>query len=98
MRQHEDRREPFDRLESERPLLLEFLPAAVAAGQQLDVPRFGLRHAAFGPLGGLLYLGGGAADLLIGLGEQFGQRQLDMVGDPVHLGQPFGADLVEERP
>ena len=96
--QDKDRRDPFDRLEGERPLLLEFLSAAVAAGQQLGVPRLGLRHAAFGPLRVLLDLGGGPADLLVGLGEQFGQRQLDVVGDPVHLGEPFGADLVEERP
>ena len=65
--QDEDRRDPFDGLKRERPLLLEFLPAAVAAGQQLGVPRLGLRQAAFRPLRVLLDLGGGPADLLVGL-------------------------------
>ena len=55
-------------------------------------------HAAFRPLRVILDLGGGPANLLVGLGKQFGQRQFDVVGDPVHLGEPFGADLVEERP
>ena len=69
MGHHEDRRESFDRLKGERPLLLEFLPAAVAAGQQFRVSRFGHRHAAFRPLRGLLDFGGGPADLLVGLGQ-----------------------------
>ena len=76
--------------------MLEFLSATLAAGQQLGVPRLGLRHAAFRPLCVLFDLGGGPANLLVGLGEQFGQRQFDVVGDPVHLGEPFGADFVEE--
>ena len=77
--------------------MLEFLPATLAAGQQLGVPRLSLHHAAFRPLRLIVDLGGGPANLLVGLGEQFGQRQFDVVGDPVHLGEPFGADLVEER-
>ena len=67
--QNQDRRDPFDRLKGERPLLLEFLSAAVAACQQLGMPRLGLRHPAFRPLRALFDLGGGAADLLVSLGE-----------------------------
>ena len=97
MWQDKDRRDPFDRLEGERSLLLEFLSATLAAGQQLGVPRLGLSHAAFRPLCLIVDLGGGPANLLVGLGKEFGQRQFDVVGDPVHLAEPFGADFVEER-
>ncbi len=69
MGQDKDRRDPFDRLKGERPLLLEFLSATVAARQQLGVPRLGLRHAAFGPMRVLFDLGGSPADLLVSLGK-----------------------------
>ena len=48
VRQHQDAREPLDRLERQRPLALEVGPAALAAGEQLGVARLGLREPALG--------------------------------------------------
>ena len=99
MGQHQDRREPFDRLEGERPLLREVPAGGGRGGPATRCGAFSacaMRPSAPGDL--CSDLGGGPADLLVGLGQQFGQRQFDVVGDPVHLGEPFLANLVEERP
>ena len=96
MRQDEDAREPLHRLERERPLALEVDPAALAAGEQLGVARLGLGEPALGPGDLLLDLGRRAPDLLVRALEQLGQRQLDVRGDPLDLGEAIVARLVEE--
>ena len=97
VRQDEDAREPLDRLERERPLAIEFGPAALAAGQQLRVARLGLREPSLGARELLLHVGRGAADLLVRALEQLGERQLDVRADPLDLGEAILARLLEER-
>ena len=98
VRQDKDAREPLDRLKRERPLALEVLPAAVAAGEQLRVARLG--HARAGPRHRRASARHRMPARPISSSARWSSSVSDSstcVADPLDLGEAILARLFEER-
>ena len=70
---------------------------AFSPTEELAVPRLGLRQPALCSRALLLYVIDGPSNLLIGALNQLRQRQVDVCGDTIDLGEAIAARLVEKR-
>src|SRR5579884_3999196 len=97
MGKDQNARDALDALERERLLPLDLLAAALSSEHQLLMPGFGLGQAALGALVAPSNRVGQLPDLLVGALDQLGERDLDVLGNAVQLGQPLGANLLQKR-
>jgi hypothetical protein len=96
VREEEHAGDSVDRLERERPLAFQLLPATLATRLQLGVSRLGLGHTPFGARDLLLHLRRCSPDLFIGLLEQLRQRQLNVRRNAPDLRESLRADLFKK--
>jgi hypothetical protein len=84
-------------LQGERALALQFLPAKLAAAQQLGLTVLGLLQIAGRAFHATIHLLRQATKPLVLLGDQLGERHFDMSGDALDLRGTFLANLIEKR-
>ena len=95
--QHEYAGDPFDALEGQRPLLLQFFAPPFAAGEQLGVPRLRHRKPALGALCASFHVCGDPSDLVVGALKKLCQRELQVSRHAIGFREALSARVVEER-
>ena len=84
-------------LDGQGPLLDQFVPPASPSSQDLAVPVFGLGPPSLRPDNLLPDFLFSSPDFQVSPSDHFGQGNLHVFGDPVHLGNAFLLHFIQER-